>query len=205
MKRHFRSGMADYLYIILSLIILSALWSVPCLAKEGSCFADSSTQYRENLKMNTEFALKPQSNYELDFCSNEKIDSTKLADDFNDKFYTYKNPGITLGLALVPGFVIHGFGHYYIEKPVMGTALLLIEIGSFFMVASQIDFGENSGRKSNYDITDLGTFLFYGSWAYDFIASPIIANKMNKQHQAAFYLSPGIQRNVACVNLAMTW
>jgi hypothetical protein len=203
MERYFRLGMAYDLRLIQLVLIILALLSGSCFAKARACFPGGSVEYGANLKMMPGFSIRSQFNYKAGFCSNVSIDSMKNIKTFKVEHYTYKSPGAAFALALIPGFAIHGLGHYYIGDKGTGMAISFSEFLSVFFIASHmVGDDENSGKKHDR-LIGLGTIMFFVPWAYDFVASPIKANIMNKQHQAAFYLAPSIRRNTACVRLVM--
>jgi len=124
-----------------------------------------------------------------------------------DKKYKRKNPTLAFGLAFVPGFFIHGLGHYYIGENWTGTKLLAAELVSIILsfgvavsgVAS-MDYPKDS--KPNLAIWEISVLvLFFSSWIYDYIAAPIKAKKMNEEHESAFYIYPEIKADKVTLNL----
>lgn len=94
-----------------------------------------------------------------------------------------RNPNVALLIAVVPGFVFHGSGHFYARKSLTGLALFSTEsLGLILWLRGLNPFGESS----NYSAADqtefiTGMALFFGSWAYDLIGAPLAVNKENEK------------------------
>jgi hypothetical protein len=107
-----------------------------------------------------------------------KIDSVRLM--------RLKSPWIALGMALVPGAIIHGAGHFYAGKITTGFLLLGTEVAGTGLVflAGLSGFAEAEGGESSID-PELwgfaGLLLFVGSWVYDVVGSPIAVKKENQK------------------------
>ncbi len=76
------------------------------------------------------------------------------------------NPVSAGVLAVFPGFIIHGLGHFYIGEYSTGGLILGSEVFAF---ALSLVIPED--------------ILFWGGWLYDVIASPIKASKMRKEYE----------------------
>ena len=107
--------------------------------------------------------------------------------------YEERDAGTTLFISLVPGFVVHGAGHFYMGEWQMGTVLLVSEGVAFFLWVMAI--GESLADIFAEEETDVEThvymiganLLFYGSWAYDIIAPQV---KLRKDNRATLNLLP---------------
>lgn len=110
--------------------------------------------------------------------------SSKYADNKNLRL---KDPNKAILYAAVPGFVVHGAGHFYAGKTKTGLVLLGTEVLSFAFLAvgALAEFGQSeSGGKADVDprlFFVSGTALFYGSWLYDLFASPGEVKKRNEE------------------------
>jgi len=128
-----------------------------------------------------------------------------------EKKYKRKNPNIVFGIAFIPGFFIHGLGHYYIGEYWTGTKLLaveLISIGVLFgaIVSGIASMDSPKDSKPNLAIWEIsGLALFFGSWIYDYIAAPTKAIKMNQKHESAFYIYPEIKADKVTLNFACSF
>ena len=112
----------------------------------------------------------------------QRNDSDKVSSSDSIKL---KSPWIAFGIALVPGAVVHGAGHFYAGKIKTGFLLLGVEVvgASLVMTAALAGFAEAMGGESDLDVElwgIVGFALFVGSWAYDVIGSPIAVMKRNK-------------------------
>jgi hypothetical protein len=98
--------------------------------------------------------------------------------------YKNKNPWLAFGLALGPGIVVHGLGHYYAGRK--KTALILF--GTEILATGLAFIERNQIRKENSRRVDaplLGVYLFsylYASWMYDVIFAPSKIIEDNKKH-----------------------
>ena len=100
-----------------------------------------------------------------------------------------KNPNTALFYAAVPGFIVHGAGHFYAGKSETGIILFTTGVIGGVMIASgAINTGwaegwsttESSERKGQA-LLITGGVLFLGSWLYDMIGAPLsISNKNEK-------------------------
>lgn len=93
---------------------------------------------------------------------------------------------MAFGIALVPGAIIHGAGHFYAGKIGTGFVLLgcefvgtgLIGGGMISLIEKGIIKGESG--EPGVMMMEAGLVLFAGSWIYDIIGSPIVVMKTNK-------------------------
>lgn len=97
-----------------------------------------------------------------------------------------KNPNIALLIAILPGSVVHGAGHFYAGKPLTGVALLGLEIiGTglvFFGAVEGLGEAMEGGSKGNPEGTMLiGLSLFLFSWIYDIIGVPLTIARENER------------------------
>lgn len=108
-------------------------------------------------------------------------DSAKVANFDSRKL---KNPWIAFGIALVPGSIVHGAGHFYAGKIGTGFVLLGSElVGTGLIVVGLVGGIETiTGEPREGWVIELevGLVLFVGSWIYDIIGSPIVVMKSNK-------------------------
>jgi|GEM_PF-5284566 len=109
------------------------------------------------------------------------------------------HPGVAASLAIAPGILVHGSGHFYAGRPVTGTALLLVEAASLYMAyrggmdiyaaTRNFNIEENQGRSGqvSYGIGMAvgGVMLFLASWFYDITGSPIAAVETNQSRRRA--------------------
>jgi hypothetical protein len=86
-------------------------------------------------------------------------------------------------IALVPGSVAHGTGHFYAGKLKTGFVLLgseLVGIG-LFMGGALGGFAGNEGNNRLETIGFVGFSLFMFSWFYDMINAPLEVKKQNQK------------------------
>jgi hypothetical protein len=96
-----------------------------------------------------------------------------------------KSPTVALLLALVPGSLVHGAGHFYAGKVKTGFILLGTEIVGMSLLAGGALSGlpgnvkEDRGEMMGF----IGFSLFIGSWVYDIVESPSEVKKHNEALQ----------------------
>jgi hypothetical protein len=141
----------------------------------------------------------------VSFCAAKNSGSKSNRKIHLNEPYKDKNPTVAFGLGLVPGFAIHGLGHFYIGKGKTGSLLLLIETISIVMSGASVDVNEDGRDTSNKFVGNYGLLLFMGSWVYDFVAAPVKAVKMNKEHKLKPTLSiePYRSKTILRVSLAI--
>lgn len=121
----------------------------------------------------TYFYAQGSSRLDSVYGGNTRPDSLKL-----------KSPNTALFYALVPGFVVHGAGHFYAGKPKVGVILLLAgTAGEVMVVGGGIGFAF-SGSKVDTGTQMLiatGGILFIGSWLYDVFVAPKVVEEEREQ------------------------
>jgi TM2 domain-containing membrane protein YozV len=103
------------------------------------------------------------------------------------------NPVSAGVVAVFPGILIHGLGHFYLKDYNTGLILLGFEtIGvilgiSAFGSCNEWDFyhGGGGANKEGYicGAEVAAGIFFYGSWLYDVIGAPIKASNMRKEYE----------------------
>lgn len=122
---------------------------------------------------------------------------------------SFKSPAGTLLIALIPGFFIHGLGHFYIGEKKTGGILLAIEVSGWFVLSSysiylgvrgffECFLGGDPNCLESEGLQNTGTVIgtifvasFLGSWLYDVIAAPMKAMKAKRK-----YLERGTGKNL---------
>lgn len=113
----------------------------------------------------------------------------------NHQTYFYKDPNKAFLLALFPGILIHGYGHFYAEDQLMGDVLLtgeVVSIVSFgFGVLINSDTNTFSGGLlgTPSNANNIGTNLVWGGiiaftalWIVDMAHAPIAAQDYDDEH-----------------------
>jgi hypothetical protein len=92
-----------------------------------------------------------------------------------------KDPNMALFYAVIPGIVLHGSGHMYAGKTPTAIVLFgceLLGAGVAMMGAlSQIDGPNETGQNTVL----IGSLVFWGTWIYDLIGSPMAVNSQNRK------------------------
>ncbi len=98
-----------------------------------------------------------------------------------------KDPNVALFRAAVPGFFVHGAGHFYAGRRTTGIVLLACElvgctfftVGALDQAVSQLEGAHSSDGVSGEGLIVIGAILFVGSWTYDMIGAPLAVRKYN--------------------------
>jgi hypothetical protein len=107
---------------------------------------------------------------------------------------TGPTPGMAVTLALAPGVVVHGAGHFYAGRPLVGAALLAAELGSLYLIyrggtsinsainngavdAKSANFGESEEFSRGAGWAAAGVAVFLASWFFDLTGAPIAAGE----------------------------
>ena len=134
-------------------------------------------------------SAKTQNTNSLSFLytQNQSPDDTGSSKYANNKNLRLKDPGKAILYAAIPGFVVHGAGHFYAGKTKTGLLLLGTEVlaFAFFVEGALLEFQESEGWTIEGPdpgvFFAIGTVLFYGSWLYDLFASPGEVKKRNEE------------------------
>jgi hypothetical protein len=132
-----------------------------------------SRKHWENLRLrhsrNSFFAQQTQ-----DTTTTKTTESLKL-----------KNPNVAFFYASVPGFFVHGAGHFYADEKKTGWILVAGEAVSLgvLIFSGLVGFAEAMGGEASTspDMLALtGTIIFIGTWIYDLIGAPLAVKKNNQ-------------------------
>ncbi len=98
-----------------------------------------------------------------------------------------KDPEVALLYAAVPGFFVHGAGHFYAGEKTTGWVLVGGEILSLCIMTYAVGIGlseSTNGSISSRDADVIGIFggaLFVGTWVYDIMGAPLAVHKENQR------------------------
>jgi hypothetical protein len=112
-----------------------------------------------------------------------------------------KNPNVAFFYAAVPGFFVHGAGHFYADEKKTGWILVAGEVVSlgFLTFSALVGLGESMNGAPSTTDTDVlaitGSIIFIGTWIYDLIGAPLAVKKNNQillqEQSEAIKLEPG--------------
>ncbi len=113
----------------------------------------------------------------------------------NHQNYFYKDPNKAFLLAFFPGFLIHGYGHFYADDNLMGNVLLTGEVFSVLSIGlgaliksdTRTFSGGLLGNPSDANNTGNnllwgGVIAFTGLWFIDMAHAPTAAKDYNDEH-----------------------
>ncbi len=107
----------------------------------------------------------------------------------------YVDPGAATVIALIPGFFVHGLGHFYARDPVRGVILLGAQAGSVLWFFSETFVGMIEGDEEGSATGQIAAVsLYFGTWFYDFVHAGKAAENYNaklhitlrQQHESTF-------------------
>jgi len=121
-----------------------------------------------------------------------------------------KNPYLALFIAVVPGSVIHGLGHAYIEdsrtfKILFITELVSIPVAYF---SAAMAYGDAMSEGNQFPLAEpvglIAVVAFFGTWIYDIVAAPLKARSLIIKKSSAFRFSQNINymRKTVSLNIA---
>ena len=172
----------------LSLLILTNLaWSRDFCDFQSVKEKDQNLYFeKENLSITERMDFNISHSPLKYFCSEEltAVDTVQKGYPNNSKNVKKKSPTAAFLIALVPGSVVHGAGHFYAGKLKTGAFLVgteLAGIGLFYLGAVS-GMSENlEDEKDRGELEWIGFGLFLFSWLYDVIESPSVVNKQNQR------------------------
>ena len=94
-------------------------------------------------------------------------------------------------LAVFPGFIIHGLGHFYAEDFLTGSVLLtlgLVTYPAFRYGFFALGLGEAEGKATiRHAVLVVAVIGFLGSWIYDFMHADVAVRKYNEKINSQIY------------------
>jgi hypothetical protein len=114
---------------------------------------------------------------------------------------TGPSPATASALAVFPGIILHGSGHFYAGRPWVGTALALTEAVSLYCIyrgyldiqagSEEVDLSGSSSYSGNSEQVSRGiglavggTLLFFTSWLFDVTGAPQAAAQVQAENKA---------------------
>ncbi|HVM31585.1 MAG TPA: hypothetical protein VMU88_00480 [bacterium] len=130
----------------------------------------------------------------------------------NHQTQFYKDPNKAFLVAFFPGFLIHGYGHFYAEDNLMGSALLTGEVLSLASIGTGLIIKSDPSTFSGGILGDSananqvgsnmiigGAILFMATWVVDMAHAPAAADDYNHE----FNLQPVASLSGDRLNLAL--
>ncbi|MGB2989752.1 MAG: hypothetical protein WBC98_07305, partial [Candidatus Zixiibacteriota bacterium] len=79
--------------------------------------------------------------------------------------------------------VVHGAGHFYAGKTGTGLVLLGSELAGATLILASVGMSWEHGSVTGeaFPVAFVGGALFFGSWIYDMVKSPLIVQKQNRE------------------------
>lgn len=152
--------------------------------------ADCYSQMRQDKYFYDSFVCVPQNH------NSPMTDSSRI----RLRIQNYLNPAKAAGLAIVPGFILRGAGHWYAQKYLLSTGLFITAVIGFKLYFGANDnVGEGipiSEENKHYKLEKYsGLILLCGTWAYDMIAAPIVCIRHNKRIKENLSIKPFFAKN----------
>lgn len=160
--------------------ILIILFVLSNIAQAGN---NPSVSYSPtNITQAMDVAMRSNSMSYLYTLTSSQIDSVNKGSVQSDTL-RLRNPNTALLIAVVPGFVFHGSGHFYARKSLTGLALVAVEATGLILWLRGSNFmgGSSGGPDTEQAEFITGMALFFGSWAYDLIGAPLAVTRENEK------------------------
>lgn len=123
-----------------------------------------------------------------------------------------KDPFVAAMLAIFPGVIVRGMGHFYAKKYITGGLLIVVTFfGLYFNKIDYYDASDPYYRKiqdnppryiaeiykhKHHELLYYSSrILIFGSWAYDIIGAPIVCIRHNRRLQQKISVSPYMEHN----------
>jgi len=160
--------------LVLTLLVTGCFWlhfHSPKATTETYVFKSGSINLQLERPSSSLFAQQME-----DSIGVERTNSTKL-----------KNPNMAIFYAVVPGFLVHGAGHFYAGEKTTGWMLVAGEVLSLGMMTYAVGagFAEAMGGSDSSNDDDMigiaGAILFISTWVYDLAGSPVAVQKRNRK------------------------
>jgi len=160
--------------LVLTLLVTGCFWlhsHSPKATTETYVFKSGSINLQLERPSSSLFAQQME-----DSIGVERTNSTKL-----------KNPNMAIFYAVVPGFLVHGAGHFYAGEKTTGWMLVAGEGLSLGMMTYAVGagFAEAMGGSDSSNDDDMigiaGAILFISNWVYDLAGSPVAVQKRNRK------------------------
>ncbi len=164
-------------------LIPVALFSLSLLSNTVQAGNNLTVSYSPtNITHTMDLVVRSNSMSYLYTLTSSQIDSASKGNVRPDTL-RLKNPNTAIVIAILPGSIVHGAGHFYARRPVTGAALLGIEMVSLVFFVRAIGHGLSDTGSPEQERRDsfIGTTLFIGSWFYDIIVAPLTIAKENEK------------------------
>ncbi|MBD3218787.1 MAG: hypothetical protein GF310_10950 [candidate division Zixibacteria bacterium] len=189
-------------YLVIMTFIFAGLICAPLFAnsRAGSprtCRKDWHDHRGHALRQNDigavqEYHLSIASQNQGAFQDQVLLASTDDSYSRNEHYPEYKSESTANLLAIIPGFLIHGSGHFYAGDFMTGFILLGLEIPSLYMIGSWFGYQlmenrdeDESGYRSALGVA--GAALFLGGWIYDFVHADAAVRDYNDKIRSQIY------------------
>ena len=118
-----------------------------------------------------------------------------------------KNPYLALFIAVVPGSIIHGLGHAYIERSKTFKILFITELVSIPVAyfSAVMAYGDAMSEGSQFPLAVpagmIAVVAFFGTWIYDIIAAPLLARELIIEKSSGFKFAQQFDFNRKTVSM----
>ncbi len=164
------------------IIILMGLISPPLFANSNEPADQSEPDYSSSIASQNQGAFQNQ----------VLLASNGISYSRNGYYPEYKSESTATMLAIIPGFLIHGSGHFYAGDFMTGFILLGLEIPSLYMIGSWFGYQlmenrdeDESGYRAALGVA--GVAIFLGGWIYDFVHADAAVREYNDKIRSQIY------------------
>lgn len=162
-------------------------------------------KFDKNQSLTEVYSLKPKQNLMLNDPHNNRRSDDKI--DIKQK-----SPLLAFVIAAVPGSMIHGLGHYYIDDSRTFKILFITELVSIpmayislgAMVADGLS-GESRNESWAEPMGIIAFVAFLGTWVYDVVAAPIKARSLIVKRSPRFNISQNVDFKHKVVSMNITY
>ena len=146
----------------------------------GSDSAHASTSHLQTYVSTSGSLILQQEKSSSFFFAQQMEDSIKVGDVDSIKL---KDPNKAIFYAFIPGIIVHGAGHFYAGERTTGFLLLGSELvgATLILGGTSTGWGRSSPTRKGFTVALIGGTLFFGSWIYDIVKSPLVVQKQNQK------------------------
>jgi len=195
--------------IVIAIILISIILIVQTNAFAYSI--DAKGGYKNNKYVSGNYTFITDYNYTMNFRTSLNFENDKTENkQTSEPYFPCKDPVVATTLAIFPGFIIHGLGHYYVGENNTGARLLSFELASVivYFVANgrQLDGANIDEReRTSKTLVNLSIVTFAVVWLYDIIGSPIKAVEANREYREWHSIYPEVRKDLVALNISLSF
>jgi len=170
----------------------------------GSDSAHASASHLQTYVSTSGSLILQQEKSSSFFFAQQMEDSIKVGNVDSIKL---KDPNKAIFYAFIPGIIVHGAGHFYAGERTTGFLLLGSELvgATLILGGTSTGWGRSSPTREGFTVALIGGTLFFGSWIYDIVKSPLAVQKQNQKPLQGNYTQLKFETRQGDLRLVTVW